>query len=640
MTSANVLHGRLRATLAMTAVLLASASHLAAQASGSDGGSGSPDPLKIEFLARPPLIDGAPDPGTEALAPVPLPVFLNRADGAPATAVTVRLAYGADFLYLFLEAAQDSLRCRDRAYQNGDGVIVTLATPVAGDAATDEFQVLGFSPQPGIRRTWQYAFTWYKDRDWVGFPPLRGAAFAWSHEAGMARFEILVPWSEVAPYHPWFITDIGLNVGYTQAVGREGVIEYQLTADPRLMYEVSPRLYRRARFIEPALDDGTLTAAVSLEASHATAGEPLVLRTAAHGDGAAVFSAIVRQGRRELSRTEVPVKAPAEGLAAAAIDTTGLVPGEYDLEVRDAAGAIRRFPFGILPGLDLAALRTELSAKSAALPRGTLSTLEFRLQEAERGLAELRPHSLASALGRELASLEQDFRALRGGDDPVADRAGVQRRAFRSRIDGTLQPYSIRPVASPKPGRTYPVVVFLHGSAADDRGQLDGWQARLPGFILVAPYARGTSHYYATAEAQEDISEVLDDVATHYPVDTAKIFLAGFSMGGYGVYRTFAEDPRRYRGLIVLSGIPSPGGEAPDFRDPERLACFTGVDMFVTHGTEDRNCPFADTERMVGLLRGVGARVEFVVQRGRGHESPTLATAIRMLGWLKRAARR
>jgi dipeptidyl aminopeptidase/acylaminoacyl peptidase len=239
-----------------------------------------------------------------------------------------------------------------------------------------------------------------------------------------------------------------------------------------------------------------------------------------------------------------------------------------------------------------------------------------------------------------MAALERDVETLRRGEDPLAGRTDIVRRAFRSKIDGTLQPYSIRTVASAKPGHTYPVAVFLHGSASDDRGQLDSFRKLLPGFILVAPYARGTSHFYTTDEAQRDIEEVLADVAAHYPVDPDRMFLSGFSMGGYGVYRTFFEHPERYRGLIVLSGLPYAFDDAPDFRNPALMAGFKGVDMFVVHGTEDRNCPFAETEKLVASLREAGANVEFVAQPGRGHEGPTLWNAARMLGWIKRMARR
>ncbi len=255
---------------------------LPAQAIGQPTEVGSSGDLGVAFLAKAPVMDGALDPEVAELPVVPLRVFKNSTGDAPAAAVSARLAYGADFLYLAIEAAQDRIQCRDRAYQKGDGIILALASPRDGDAATDEFQVLGFSPQAKARRSWQYAFTWYKDRDWVGFPPLEGAAFAWSHSAGTACFEVLVPWSAVAPYHPWFRSEIGLNIGYSQAVGTQGIIEYQLVPDPLLQYEVSPRLYRRAAFAVPSRDRA-VTCGVSLEASHATAGTPIALRVASSG---------------------------------------------------------------------------------------------------------------------------------------------------------------------------------------------------------------------------------------------------------------------------------------------------------------------------------------------------------------------
>ena len=630
---------RLAGALLVFVATLGCTPHQSAAAAPGPIETASPGDLVITFLERAPVIDGKLDPETAPLPAVPLPYF-DGSDGAtPAGGVLARLAYGAEFLYLAVEAPQDRIQCRDRAYQNGDGIIVVLASPRDGDAETDEFQVLGFSPRAPIGRGWQYAFTWYKDRDWIGFPPLGGARFAWSSRAGRATFEILVPWTEVAPYHPWFRSAIGLNIGYTQAVGTQEVVDYRLVADPLLENEVSPRLYRRARFGVPSLEHG-MTYGVSLEKSHATAGAPLVLQVAAQGAGETTLSTSIRQGTRTFAGPSVTVKA-AGALAASStpVDTAGLVPGEYELEVRDPAGTARRMPFAVLPALDAEALRAELALHGSSLAPGTRSTLEFRIQEVERSLTQLRPHALGSSLGGELAALDKDFQAIRRGEDPVAKRTGVLRRAFRSRIDGTLQPYSIRPAASPKPGHTCPVVVFLHGSAMDDRGQLDGLKGLLPGIILVAPYARGTSHYYDTKEAQEDIQEVLADVMENYPVDPARIFLAGFSMGGYGVYRTYFEDPVRYRGLIVLSGVPFAGGSSPDFRDPSNLAGFRGVDMFVAHGTADRNCPYAETAAMIVRLRNAGARVEFVSQRGLGHQSPRLVTLIRMMGWLQRRAK-
>ena len=80
--------------------------------------------------------------------------------------------------------------------------------------------------------------------------------------------------------------------------------------------------------------------------------------------------------------------------------------------------------------------------------------------------------------------------------------------------------------------------------------------------------------------------------------------------------------------------------EYPNFLDPKYLAPFKGVDMFITHGTEDRNVLFARTEKVVELLHGAGARVEFVIQPGVGHQLPSPETISRMVTWLKGIADR
>ena len=39
-------------------------------------------------------------------------------------------------------------------------------------------------------------------------------------------------------------------------------------------------------------------------------------------------------------------------------------------------------------------------------------------------------------------------------------------------------------------------------------------------------------------------------MAENYSLDTTRIVLSGFSMGGYGVYRTFWESPEMFEALL------------------------------------------------------------------------------------------
>jgi len=147
-------------------------------------------PLRVPYLAQAPKIDGALDAEV-----ADLPGFALRAPGATGE-VQARVAYGADFLYVQVEAQQDRVHCRDRAYQNGDGLLLAVTTAMPGGDPAEVFRVLGFSPQPEGQRTWQYAFTWYRDRA-LEMTPIPGARFAWISRGGRASFEVLVPWSSI-----------------------------------------------------------------------------------------------------------------------------------------------------------------------------------------------------------------------------------------------------------------------------------------------------------------------------------------------------------------------------------------------------------------------------------------------------------
>ncbi len=598
-----------------------------------------PQPLRVPFLDRAPMIDGVLESEL-----VGLPAFPLRASGMNAE-VRARVAYGAEFLYVQVEAAQDAVRCRDRAYQNGDGLLLAVTTSAPGGAPAEAFRVLGFSPQPEGQRTWQYAFTWYRDR-LLEMAPLSGVRFAWTSGGGRASFEVLVPWAAIPPYHPWLRDpgSIGLNLAYVQAEGTNGKLRYVLEEDPRLESENSPRRYLPLAFEGPSMKAGLAWAAEPVRAN-LRVGDTLGLRVAASGPQATRLPLSVRiiSGEGEvLARRRVEAHA-GPGLIRTELELGLHLPmGGYQVEVEGPGLQPFRRGFTILPAVEGAMRRAQLD-QSRALPQGSLSTLTFRLAEAEEAWARLNPQETAGWLRVTLEDLERDFRALASGQDPVATRTGIQRRAYRSALDGTLQPYTVRVPEGLVPGARVPLLVYLHGSGDDDRGMLD--RSRAPeGWLQLAPRGRGTSNCFSADNAQADLREALADVLAHYPVDPDRVFLAGFSMGGYGVYRTALAQPGRFKGLAVFAGQPDLGpqwlGEVhPDALAPANLAVLKGEAFFIVHGTEDRNCPFTKTARLVEGLREAGAQVTFLAEPGRGHDGPSPAGEAQYLDWLRARAK-
>ena len=127
---------------------------------------------------------------------------------------------------------------------------------------------------------------------------------------------------------------------------------------------------------------------------------------------------------------------------------------------------------------------------------------------------------------------------------------------------GRHQPYGLF-VPSSYDGKT-PVgaALALHGHGGShstynsqpgflrDMGEGEG--TNQPPLFLITPLARGSSFYADWGEA--DTLAVLDDVFARFPIDRDRLYLTGYSMGGYGVYRLASLYPDLFAAAGVWAG--------------------------------------------------------------------------------------
>jgi hypothetical protein len=231
----------------------------------------------VNFLPAPPVIDGVLDAGLRALPARRFPVLDKDDPRNVAPAVTWRVAYGTDFLYLFIEVAADRAIVRDRGYQNGDGFHLVLARPRADGEASDEFYVLGFSAVSDPASFYRQMI-WYYNVD-LAFRPLdHGTRFEIRSFRGRTGYELLLPWAEVYPYHPWLSEGIGFNLCFVKAEAGGRRTFYALLHDRKIQSEQSPRRYVRLDFQHPALTRGIQSCLVMNR--NATAGSIVAVRVA------------------------------------------------------------------------------------------------------------------------------------------------------------------------------------------------------------------------------------------------------------------------------------------------------------------------------------------------------------------------
>ncbi len=606
-----------------------------------------PDPLvpEVAFLSQAPIIDGLLDAGLELL---PVGGFaVGIADGrgpevdvadlasVQAAVPTYRVAYGTDFFYLYIEAPGDRLHFRDRAYQNGDGFALVLGTARPGDAATDEYYVLACSAVDDTSPAWTRHIFWCYNHD-TFIPTSDATQLEFEASGGRIRFELYLPWSDLHPYHPWFSEGIGFNLRFVEAKGEGARYNYEVVPD-EVGAANRPHLYTRLFFAPPRVVGPPQTFFMP-ERNNIERGETLPCRavTAAAGNVAeelAIRIGVDLSGNEPALRTRYDCSV---GITRHAfeLNTAGLDQGSYTLEAAaHGRGAVQHAALSVLPALDFAALAARVEALAGRISAGSQATLAWYVGDVQRALAEVRDYETCETERKTIERILERIPQAEQGQDVYATRTGFFRRAFRSRVDNSLQPYTVIVPEDLDRSRRYPLIVFLHGSESDET-DLGGFMQVVPaGCIGLGPRARGPSNLYCLDHAQTDIVEAIDDVMAHYPIDPRRVVLTGFSMGGYGVYRTFFETPSKYCALAVLSGAPYFGSDADgraessvpvlDFRRPENLGPFRGIPIFIHHGQQDRNCPYETTLALVKALQAAGARVEFISDPKLGHQAPS-----------------
>lgn len=596
----------------------------------------------VDFLADAPVIDGVLDSSLDRL---PLRGFseVTLDDAAdPVIPVSYRLAYGTDFFYVYIETEGDDFAFRDRAYQNGDGFHMLLGLPKPGGAATDEFYLIACSAVNDPSQEWCRRIFWYYNVDDIFVPTSPETKLEFKAHDGKLSFELYLPWKDVHPYHPWISKGIGFNMRFVKAIDEDRRSEYIVVPD-EIAAENSNRLYAQLQFGKPALDSGAQSYLLPSK-NYSVAGETIAATAVTLSAGTYDEDVRVRINTGEGTTVGYSIGQYAceTGLTTHEfkLDTAERIPGGYELEWYSIKNDSRgETGLSVLPTLDFVRMNERLSAAAGGIAAGSVATIQFLLQEVEEELAGIKPYETCADQRTALFELLRSIERAELGIDDVANRSGYQRRAYRSKLDGTLQPYCVKIPDDMDATSDYPLIVFLHGSASDETDIIGFDQVIPDGYIALGPRGRGLSNGFHADNAQIDIAEAIDDVVANYPIDTKKIVLAGFSMGGYGVYRTFYEAPDKFRALVVFSGLPCLRGwgfevPPPDFQDKALLKRFAGIPMFIFHGMQDRNCPYELTVSLVEGLRAAGAHVQFESDPKWGHQQPGSATYGKYHEWL------
>jgi predicted esterase len=225
--------------------------------------------------------------------------------------------------------------------------------------------------------------------------------------------------------------------------------------------------------------------------------------------------------------------------------------------------------------------------------------------------------------------------ALDQGRDPFAARRGDMRKAYRSAIDNTLQPYRIFIPASYNVSKPTPLLVALHGMGGDENSMFDGYQETLKreaervGFIVACPKGRESASMYRSP-AEQDVLDVMAEVERDYKVDSKRVYLMGHSMGGYGTWSVSIAHPDLFAALGPISG----GG------DTNGMIKIKNIPEYVVHGDNDKTVNVSQSRRMVEAGKKAGANIVYVEVPGGSHVSVAEPNFAPMLDFFAKQERR
>ncbi len=202
-------------------------------------------------------------------------------------------------------------------------------------------------------------------------------------------------------------------------------------------------------------------------------------------------------------------------------------------------------------------------------------------------------------------------------------------------------PYRFLQPTKLEPGKRYPLVLFLHGAGergSDNLAQLKhvagdfaraDRRATYPAYVVI-PQCPENQRWVETpwdlksglnqfpdepSPAMASALALVDDRVGRFPIDPARMYVAGLSMGGQGAWFAAATPPKRFAAMLEVCG----GG------DPSWADRYQGIPVWAFHGDADPVVPVGRGREMIVALTHSGHHPElrYTEYPGVGHDSWT-----------------
>jgi predicted peptidase len=207
-------------------------------------------------------------------------------------------------------------------------------------------------------------------------------------------------------------------------------------------------------------------------------------------------------------------------------------------------------------------------------------------------------------------------------------------------VRGTAYPYSVYVPRAFDASKSWPVILFLHGSGERGKDGLKSTQIgvaaairanpdRVPAIVLF-PQAPVESRWLG--EPAEAAMAALEASIAEFHGDRSRLYLTGLSMGGYGTWHLALAHPDTFAALVIVCGgllphetttavhqSPLTKGQGDPYAFTAHALRTLPIRMF--HGDADPVIPVSESRRLAEALKNEAADATLVEFAGVGHNA-------------------
>jgi predicted peptidase len=204
-------------------------------------------------------------------------------------------------------------------------------------------------------------------------------------------------------------------------------------------------------------------------------------------------------------------------------------------------------------------------------------------------------------------------------------------------VEGVSYRYQVYVPAEYTRARRWPVILFLHGSGERGRdgilqtsvGLGEGIRRHAERWPAIVVFPQAPPEHRWHGKIAHLALATLDRTIREFKTDPDRVYLAGLSAGGNGVWNLAYRTPERFAALVAICGWVQPTPERPeailppDSGPPYPVVArrIRALPVWIWHGDADSVVPVEESRRMAAALRAAGAEVLYTELPGVGHES-------------------